>query len=84
MQTSSVSPVIRQLNWDSLEMRRKQAIVVVMYWIVYRLAAIPTVVLVPTMSIRRNMYLVPYARSVIYQRSFFPDTNVFGTLSIQQ
>ena len=44
------------------------------YRIVYSLVAIPTVVLIPTMSIRGNLFLVPYARTVTYQKSFFPDT----------
>ena len=73
-QTSSVSAMIRQLSWDSLKMRRKQVKSVMMYRIMYRLAAIPTVVLISTLSIRGTMYLVPYSRTVVYQKSFFLDT----------
>ena len=72
-QTNSVSAIIRPLNRDSLEIRKKHA-KVVMYRIMYRLAAIPTVVLIPTVSVRGNMYLVPYTRTVVYQKSFFQDT----------
>ena len=73
-QTNSVSAMINQLGRESLQQRRKQAKAIVMYRIVYRLVAIPTVVLIPTMSIRGNLFLIPYARTVTYQKSFFPDT----------
>ena len=45
-----------------------------MYQIMYHLVSIPTVVLIPTVSIRGTMYLIHYARTVVYQKSFFPDT----------
>ena len=73
-QTSSVSAMINQLDWESLQQRRKQAKAVMIYRIVYRLVAIQTVVLIPTMSIRGKLFLVPYARTVTYQKSFSPDT----------
>ena len=66
--------MINQLGWESLQQRRKQDKVIMMYRIVYRLVAIPTVVLIHTMSIRGNLFLVPYARTVTYQKSLFPDT----------
>ena len=70
--TSSVSAKLNQLGWESLQQWRKQA--VMMYRIVYRLVAIPTGVLIPTMSIRGHLFLVPYARTVTDQKSFFPVT----------
>ena len=72
--TSSVSSMIKSLDWPSLQQRRKCAKVIMMYRIVYRLIDIPTTVLIPTVSIKGQRYLVPYARTVIYQRSFFPST----------
>ena len=46
------------------------------YRIVYNLVDIPVNRLTPTISVRgHNMrFLVPFARTLIYQRSFFPDT----------
>ena len=46
------------------------------YRIVYRLVDIPSSHLTPTLSMRGHAmkFLIPYARTFIYQRSFFPDT----------
>ena len=73
--TSSVTSMLQSLNWPSLQERRAQAKLIMMYRIVYRLVDIPTVYLIPTVSVRGNQhYLVPFARTLSYQKSFFPDT----------
>ena len=74
--TSSVTPMLRQLQWSTLQERRAQTQVVMMYRIVYHLVDISSYHLTPTISVRgHNMkFLVPYARTSIYQKSFFPDT----------
>ena len=74
--TSSVSSMLQQLQWPTLQERRAQAKVTMMYRIVYQLVDVPTTYLIPISSIRGHglNYLVPYARTQIYQRSFFPDT----------
>ena len=73
--TSSVSSMLQSLNWPLLQERRAQAKVVMMYRIVYNLVDIPTVYLIPTINTRGSQhYLVPFARTQCYQRSFFPDT----------
>ena len=73
--TSSVSVMISQLNWPTLQERRAQAKATMMYRIVYQLIDIPSTLLVPTISPRGNniTFLVPYARTTLYQKSFFPD-----------
>ena len=72
--TSSVSSMLQQLQWSTLH--RAQAKVTMMYQIVYQLVDVPTTYLIPISSIRGHglNYLVPNARTQIYQRSFFPDT----------
>lgn len=73
--TSSVSNMLHQLQWPPLQERRGQARALMMYRIVYHLIDIPTTLLVPTISARGNSmtYFIPYARTQIYQKSFFPD-----------
>ena len=73
--TSSVSVMINQLNWPTLQERRAQAKATMMYRIVYQLIDIPSTLLIPTISRRGNntTFLVPYARTTLYQKSFFPD-----------
>ena len=74
--TSSVTPMLKQLQWPTLQKCRAQAKVYMMYRIVYSLVDIPSSHLTPTLSVRgHNMkFLIPYARTFTYQRSFFPDT----------
>ncbi|KAH3871096.1 hypothetical protein DPMN_034290 [Dreissena polymorpha] len=47
-----------------------------MYRIVHNLVDVPTTYLIPISSARGNgtCYLVPFARTESYQKSFFPDT----------
>ena len=73
--TNSVTSMIQALNWPTLQERRTQAKLVMMYRIVYRLVDIPTVYLIPTVNVRGvQHYLVPFARTLCYQKSFFPST----------
>ena len=74
--TSSVSSLLQHLQWPTLQERRAHAKVTLMYRIVYQLVDVPTTYLISISSIRGHglNYLVPYARTHIYQRSFFPDT----------
>ena len=70
-QTGSVSAMINKLNLKSQEKYWKVAKALMMYRIVNHLVAIPTVVYIPTMSIRGNLYLVAYARTIMYQKSLY-------------
>ena len=74
--TSSVSPMLQHLQWPTLQERRTQAKIYMMYRIVYNLVDIPVSYLTATILVRgHNMrFLVPYARTA-YQRSFFLETN---------
>jgi hypothetical protein len=73
--TSSVSTMLNQLQWTTLQKRRAQAKAFMMYRVVNQLIDIPSQILVPNISPRGNniAFLVPYARTLIYQKSFFPD-----------
>ena len=69
--------MLNELNWTPLQERRAQYKVIMMYRIVHGLVDIPTTHLTPqATSVRGHMYRhkIPFARTLIYQRSFFPDT----------
>ncbi|KAH3824882.1 hypothetical protein DPMN_126737 [Dreissena polymorpha] len=68
--------MLHQLQWPTLQERRAQMKVVMMYLIVHNLVDVPTTYLIPISSARghETCYLVPFARTESYQKSFFPDT----------
>jgi hypothetical protein len=84
--TSSVSTMLSQLQWTTMQERRAQAKACMMYRVVNQLIDIPSQILVPTISSRGNniTFLVPDARTLIYQISFFPMAFVSGTLYHQK
>ena len=64
--------MLSTLNLTSLREWRAQTKQLMMYRIVYRMVDNPTTCLIPTINIRRNQhYMVPFARTVYYQTSFF-------------
>lgn len=76
-QTSSVTSMLEILQWTSLEERRARNKAIMMYRIVHGLVAIPTTELHPMMTSARghtNRFLIPYARTLLYKHSFFPDS----------
>ena len=80
--TSSVSTMLHQLQWASLQERRVQARVLMVYRIVYHLIDIPTTLLIPTMSARGNSmtYFIPYARTQVSRSPSSPIESETGTL----
>ena len=74
--TTSVTNLLHQLQWPTLQERRATNKVIMMYRIVNHLVAIPTSCLIPTAATLRGhnqRFLVPFARTQLYQYSFFPD-----------
>jgi hypothetical protein len=74
--TSSVTAMLQQLGWPSLQERRAHAKVTMMYRITNGLVEVPTSNLTAISSARGHglHYLVPFARTQCYQKSFYPDT----------
>ena len=74
-QTASVTNLLQQLNWPTLQERRAQAKVVMFYKIVNNLVAVPAPTVRQPIVIRgySHRYLVPFARTIVYQHSFYPD-----------
>ena len=71
-----VTPMLQQLQWPDLYEHRAQAKCVRMYRIVYHLVNISSFHLTLTISLRGHSmkFLIPYARTSTYQKSFFTDT----------
>ncbi|XP_072166961.1 uncharacterized protein [Diadema setosum] len=76
--TSSVTPMIHQLYWQTLQERRAQLKAVMMYRVMNSPVDIPQTYTVPAPSpyLHRGHTLkliVPHTRTSCYQSSFFPD-----------
>ena len=74
--TSSVSAMLTKLQWPTLQERRANLKMVLLYRITHHQADTLQHHLIPnTMSLcgHPNQYRVPFARTLIYQKAFFPD-----------
>ena len=73
MLTLDPPPMLQHPQWHIPQERRAQAKVSMVHRIVYNLVVNH---LAPTISIRAHniRFLVPFARTLVYQRSFFADT----------
>ena len=76
--TSSVTSMLQQLGWSTLQERRAKARVIFFYKVVNGLVAVP---LEPYLSVNKRdtrghgmKFYVPTTRTVVYQNSFFPAT----------
>lgn len=82
-QPESVTSMLKELKWNTLEHSRANADVILMYNIVYHLIAIPAIYQPPLASLRstRNSHslkFLPYhCRINVYQHSFFPRIVLF-------
>ena len=76
--TSSVSNMLQDLGWESLEERRAKSRLILMFKITHHLVTIPTYYLVPAYSTTRASHIYKYqqifTRTQFYQYSFFPRT----------
>jgi hypothetical protein len=77
--TSSVTEMLHQLQWTSLEARRRQARLVLLYKISNNLVKIdPTIKLIPPKRLSRNMHdrsvQIPASSTTLRRKSFYPRT----------
>jgi hypothetical protein len=74
--TSSVTAMLQQLQWQTLQSRRANAQTTIMYRIMYNLVDIPAEHHLNRTSLRTRGYslqfLVPHTRTTVYRTSFFP------------
>ena len=75
--TSSVNSMLQELQWPTLQERRAQYKVVMIYRCVNFLVDIPPAYVAPAPMISQRGHsqkiIVPFARTLAFQRSFFPD-----------
>ena len=77
--TSSVAAMLNQLKWPTLQERRAQAKMLMIYRITNSLVDIPQTLLTRSTCTllhrgHSQKLMVPFARTLIFQRSFFPDS----------
>ena len=73
---SSVTAMLNQLQWPTLQERRAQFKMVMVYRMIHHQADVLKPLLIPTgMSLRghHQQFRVPFARTLIYQKTFLPD-----------
>ena len=71
--TSSVTAMLADLEWNTLQQRRMQSKTVMLYRVIYQLVSIPvTPFLIPTRSSRGMRYAIPRSTVNAHLYSFFP------------
>jgi hypothetical protein len=74
-ETSSITAMLQQLQWQTLQSRRAYTQTVMMYRIVYNLVDIPAEHHLNRTSLRTRghslRFLVPHTRTTVYRTSFF-------------
>ena len=74
--TSSVTAMLQQIGWDTLHERRAKSRLAMQFRIAHNLVDIPAADHLQTYNSRKGnaaKFRVPYARTVAYRHSFFPD-----------
>ena len=76
--TSSVTDMIDNLNWPTLQQRRLKTKIIMFYKVVHQIIAVPSTILTPTDSRTRQAHPYTYrhlqASKDSYKYSFFPNT----------
>ena len=76
--TSSVTAMLQQIGWESLQERRAKSRLAMQYLIAHNLVDVPAADHLQTYNSRKGnatKFRVPYARTVAYRHSFFPDVS---------
>ena len=76
--TSSVTEMLKVLNWQTLENRRIQNLLILLYKIKHNLVAVDHHHLTETKNLN---FFVPYSRTLYHMNSFFPEQSDTGTVS---
>ena len=73
---SSVTTMLQNLNWQSLQARRDRARIIMMYRIINNLVDIPSDTYLRASSLRTRghslRFLVPHSKTTVHKNSFFP------------
>lgn len=73
-QTSSVTALLEQLQWPTLQLRRQQAKIIMLHRIIHNFVDIPNLLILTGIFTRghNHRFLQPHCRTKTFQHSFFP------------
>ena len=66
--------MLQHLDLPTLQQRRQHSKVIMLYIIRHQLASIPTATYIRPSTMNTQHYILPYARTLVFQTSFFPST----------
>ena len=71
---ASVTTMLQHLDLPILQQRRQHSKIIMLYRIRHQLASIPTATYIIPSTRNTQHYILPYARTLVFQTSFFPST----------
>ena len=71
---ASVTTMLQHLDLPTLQQRRQHSKIIMLYRIRHQLASIPTATYIRPSTRNTQHYILPYARTLVFQTSFFPST----------
>ena len=74
MSASQYAPASRPTYTTSLQQRREHSKIIMLYRIRHKLANIPTATYIRPSTRNTQHYILPYARTLVFQTSFFPSS----------
>ena len=71
---ASVTTMLQHLDLPTLQQRRQHSKIIMLYRIRHQLANIPAATYIRPSTRNTQQYILPYARTLVFQTSFFPST----------
>ena len=71
---ASVTTMLQHLDLHTLQQRRQHSKIIMLYRITHKLANIPTATYITLSTRYTQYYILPYARTLLFQTYFFPST----------
>ena len=71
---ASVTTMLQHLDLPTLQQRRQHSKITMLYRIRHQLANIPTATYIRPSTRYTQRYILPYARTLVFQTSFFPSS----------
>ena len=71
---ASVTTMLQHIDLPTLQQRRQHSKIIMLYRIRDQLASIPTAIYIRPSPRNTQHYILPYARTLVFQTSFFPST----------
>ena len=71
---AGVTTMLQHLDLPTLQQRRQHSKIIMLYRIRHQLASIPTATYIRPSTRNTQHYILPYARTLVFQTAFFPST----------